>query len=138
MRFRRPKEEETRLGIAPLVDIVFLLLIFFMVTSSFDVASGVRIKLPRVEKRILDHEKNKIVLVIDKSGQTYIEGKKVDMDELKENLETLVREKGIIQVVLQADKDVAHGRVVRIMDLAKTAGADSILIAAQWKADKVI
>ena len=138
MRFRRPKEEETRLGIAPLVDIVFLLLIFFMVTSSFDVASGVRIKLPRVEKRILDHEKNKIILVIDKSGQTYVEGEKVDDDTLKENLETLVREKGIIQVVLQADKDVAHGRVVRIMDLAKTAGADSILIAAQWKADKVI
>lgn len=138
MRFRRPKEEEIRLGIAPLVDIVFLLLIFFMVTSNFDVASGVRIKLPRVEKRILDHEKNKIILVIDKSGQIYIEGQKVDLDALKETLATLVREKGIIQVILQADKDVAHGHVVQVMDLAKTAGADSILIAAQWKADKII
>jgi biopolymer transport protein ExbD len=138
MRFRRPKEEENRLGIAPLVDIVFLLLIFFMVTSNFDVASGVRIKLPRVENRILDHEENKIILVIDKSGQIYIEGQKVDLDELKENLEAFVREKGIVQVILQADKDVTHGHVVRIMDLAKTAGADSILIAAQWKADKVI
>ena len=138
MRFRRPREEETRLGIAPLVDIVFLLLIFFMVTSNFDVASGVRIKLPRVENKILDHEKNKIVLVIDKSGQTYFEGQKVDLDTLRKNLETFVREKGIIQVILQADQDVAHGHVVRIMDLAKTAGADSILIAAQWKADKII
>ena len=138
MRFRRPKEEENSLGIAPLVDIVFLLLIFFMVTSNFDVASGVRIKLPRVENRILDHEKNKIVLVIDKSGQIYIEGQKVDLNELKENLETLVSEMGILQVILQADKDVAHGRVVQIMDLAKTAGADSILIAAQWKADQII
>ena len=138
MRFRRPREEETTLGIAPLVDIVFLLLIFFMVTSNFDVASGVRIKLPRVEKRILDHEKNRIILVVDKSGQTYLEGQKVDLDALKENLETFVREKGIIQVILQADKDVTHGHVVRIMDLAKTAGADSILIAAQWKADKII
>jgi biopolymer transport protein ExbD len=138
MRFRRPKEEENRLGIAPLVDIVFLLLIFFMVTSNFDVASGVRIKLPKVENRILDHDKNKIILVVDKSGQIYIEGQKVDLDELKENLEAFVREKGIVQVILQADKDVAHGHVVRIMDLAKTAGADSILIAAQWKADKVL
>jgi biopolymer transport protein ExbD len=138
MRFRRPRDEETRLGIAPLVDIVFLLLIFFMVTSNFDVASGVRINLPRVEKKILDHEKNRIILVIDKSGQTYLEGQKVDLDTLKEKLETIVHEKGVIQVVLQADKDVAHGHVVRIMDLAKTAGADSILIAAQWKADKII
>ncbi len=138
MRFRRPREEETRLGIAPLVDIVFLLLIFFMVTSNFDVASGVRINLPKVEKRILDHEKNKIILVIDKSGGIYIEGQKVDPVALKETLVTFVREKGIIQVILQADKDVAHGHVVRIMDLAKTAGVDSILIAAQWKADQII
>ena len=138
MRFRRPREEETGLGIAPLIDIVFLLLIFFMVTSQFDVASGVRIRLPKVETRILDHEKNRITLVIDKSGQTYFEGKKVDMETLKQDLETSVREMGIIQVILQADRDVAHGHVVRIMDLAKTAGADSILIAAQWKADKII
>ena len=138
MRFRRPREEETRLGIAPLIDIVFLLLIFFMVTSQFDVASGVRIRLPKVERKILDHEKNKITLVIDKSGQTYFEGKKVDMETLKQDLETSVREMGIIQVILQADKDVAHGHVVRIMDLAKTAGADSILIAAQWKPDKIL
>jgi biopolymer transport protein ExbD len=137
MRFRRPREEETSLGIAPLIDIVFLLLIFFMVTSQFDVASGVRITLPKVERRILDHEKNRITLVIDKSGQTYFEGKKVDMETLKQDLEASVREMGIIQVILQADKDVAHGHVVRIMDLAKTAGADSILIAAQWKPDKV-
>ncbi|MBN1832121.1 MAG: biopolymer transporter ExbD [Deltaproteobacteria bacterium] len=138
MRFRRPKEEETTLGIAPLVDIVFLLLIFFMVTSNFDVASGVRIMLPRVENRTLDYEKNRIILVIDKSGQIYIEGQKVDLSALKENLEIFVREKGIVQVILQADKDVPHGHVVRIMDLAKTAGADSILIAAQWKAGKII
>jgi biopolymer transport protein ExbD len=138
MRFRRPREEETRLGIAPLVDIVFLLLIFFMVTSNFDVASGVRIKLPKVENRILDHEKNKIILVIDKSGQTYLEGQMVNLKELRENLETFIREKGIVQVILQADRNVPHGSVVEIMDLAKTAGADSILIAAHWKAGKVI
>lgn len=133
MRFRRPREEETSLGIAPLIDIVFLLLIFFMVTSHFDVASGVRIKLPKVEKKILDHGENKIILVIDKSGQTYLEGNQVDMKTLKQSLEAFVREKVIIQVILQADKDVAHGHVVEVMDLAKTAGADSIIIAAQWK-----
>ena len=133
MRFRRPREEETRLGIAPLIDIIFLLLIFFMVTSHFDVASGVRIKLPKVDRKIFNHEENKIILVIDKSGQTYLEGNKVDMETLKQSLVTFVHEKGIIQVILQADKDVAHGRVVEIMDLAKTTGADSIIIAAQWK-----
>ncbi|UCF56311.1 MAG: biopolymer transporter ExbD [Deltaproteobacteria bacterium] len=136
MRFRKPREEEIRLSIAPLIDIVFLLLIFFMVTSHFDVASGVRIRLPKVAKRILNQEKNKITLVIDKSGQTYLEGKSVDMKTLQKRLETLVHEKGMVQVILQADKDVRHGKVVQIMDLAKTAGAHSIIIAARWKPEK--
>ena len=51
MRFKRNRPEEIRLGIAPLIDIVFLLLIFFMVTAHFDVASGVQIRLPRVAQK---------------------------------------------------------------------------------------
>ncbi len=136
MRFRKPREDEIRLSIAPLIDIVFLLLIFFMVTSHFDVASGVRISLPKVAKRILNQEKNRITLVIDKSGHTYLEGEKMDMKALQEKLREMVKEQGIFQVILQADKDVTHGKVVQIMDLAKTAGADSIIIAARWKPEK--
>jgi biopolymer transport protein ExbD len=136
MRFRKPREDEIRLSIAPLIDIVFLLLIFFMVTSHFDVASGVRISLPKVAKRILNQEKNRITLVIDKSGHTYLEGKRMDMTTLQERMRKLVKEKGIFQVILQADKDVSHGKVVQIMDLAKTAGAYSIIIAARWKPEK--
>jgi biopolymer transport protein ExbD len=136
MRFRKPREDEIRLSIAPLIDIVFLLLIFFMVTSHFDVASGVRISLPKVAKRILNQEKNRITLVIDKSGHTYLEGKRMDMKALQEKMKKLVKEKGIFQVILQADKDVSHGKVVQIMDLAKTAGAHSIIIAARWKPEE--
>ena len=136
MRFRKPREDEIRLSIAPLIDIVFLLLIFFMVTSHFDVASGVRISLPKVAKRILNQEKNRVTLVIDKSGQTYLEGQKMEMKALQEKLREMVKKRGTFQVILQADKDVTHGKVVQIMDLAKTAGADSIIIAARWKPEK--
>lgn len=136
MRFRKSREDEIRLSIAPLIDIVFLLLIFFMVTSHFDVASGVRISLPKVAKRIFNQEKTRITLVIDKSGHTYLEGKRIDMKTLQERLRELVKDKGIFQVILQADKDVSHGKVVQIMDIAKTAGAHSIIIAARWKPEK--
>ncbi|MGD8230267.1 MAG: biopolymer transporter ExbD [Desulfobacteraceae bacterium] len=136
MRFSKPREDEIRLSIAPLIDIVFLLLIFFMVTSHFDVASGVRISLPGVAKRILNQEKNRITLVVDKSGHTYLEGKRVDMKTLQERMRKLVTEKGVFQVILQADKDVSHGKVVQIMDLAKSAGAHSIIIAARWKPER--
>ena len=59
MRFKKKREEEITIGIAPLIDIVFLLLIFFMVTSHFDIVSGVRIQLPKVTKKILNEEYNK-------------------------------------------------------------------------------
>ena len=137
MRFRKLREEETGLGIAPLIDIVFLLLIFFMVTSHFDVASGVRIRLPKITKKIFDQDDNKVTIVIDSLGQTYFEGKKIDAKSLRKRLQYLVREKNLLHVILQADKDVRHGIVVETMDLAKAAGVHSIIIAAQWKSGKV-
>ena len=139
MRFRKTREEEPRISIAPLIDIVFLLLIFFMVTSHFDIASGVRINLPKVSKRIIGEEdSNRITLIIDKSAQTYLEGKKVDQKTLQKRLQHLVNERGLLHLILQADKDVSHGKVVQVMDLAKSAGVYSIIIAARWKSESLL
>jgi biopolymer transport protein ExbD len=139
MRFKKNREEETRLSIAPLIDIVFLLLIFFMVTSHFDIATGVRIRLPKVSKKIFSEEdRNKITLVIDKSAQTYLEGKKINKKTLQKKLQTMVNKGGILHLVLQADKDVPHGKVVQIMDIAKRAGVNSIIIAARWKSERIL
>ena len=137
MRFRKEKEEEITLGIAPLIDIVFLLLIFFMVTSHFDVASGVRIRLPKVTQKIFSQKDQRITLVLSESGHMYLEGQKVERAELKEKLQEMVQERGLIHLVLQADKDVRHGAVVEAMDVSKSAGIQSIIIAAQWKHKKV-
>jgi biopolymer transport protein ExbD len=136
MKFQRSRQEEPTLGIAPLIDIVFLLLIFFMVTSHFDVASGLRIKLPQVSRVIFDRHDNKATILIDEAGQTYFENKPVDMKALSERLRRLVQEKGVVQLIVQADKEVKHGVVVETMDLAKTAGVDSIVISAQWRPKK--
>lgn len=137
MRFKKVREEEPRISIAPLIDIVFLLLIFFMVTSHFDIASGVRITLPKVAKRIISgDESNRLTLIIDRSAQTFLEGKRIEQKTLQRRLEKLVEERGLLHLILQADKDVTHGKVVEIMDLAKSAGVRSILIAARWKAER--
>lgn len=139
MRFKKKREEEIRIGIAPLIDIVFLLLIFFMVTSHFDIVSGVHIQLPRVTKKILNEKHNaKITLVIDKSGQIYLGGRRVEQKALQDRLQDLVKEKGLFALILQADKDVRHGEVIQIMDLAKRAGIHSIIIAARWKSEKLL
>jgi biopolymer transport protein ExbD len=136
MRFKKVKDEEPRLGITPLIDIVFLLLIFFMVTSHFQVASGVSIKLPKVMQKTFHKDTEKITLIIDKEGSIYLMGKKIDLHKLSIDLKGLVEKDGLVHLLIEADKDVKHGRVVQVMDLAKTAGVRSIIIAANWETRK--
>jgi len=138
MRFKKIKDEEPRLGITPLIDIVFLLLIFFMVTSHFHMASGVSIKLPKVTQRMLNKDSEKVTLMIDREGRTYLKGDIIDLKNLATELNELVVKEGLTHLLLEADKDVAHGKVVQVMDLAKSAGVLSIIIAANWKPEKVL
>jgi biopolymer transport protein ExbD len=108
-----------------------------MVTSHFDVVSGVRIRLPKMTKKIYNVKTQKVIIMIDKDGQIFMQDKKFEMENLRKKLEELVKKEGPFQLVLQADKDVKHGKVVQIMDLAKTAGVGSILIAARWDSDRI-
>ncbi|NLA74348.1 MAG: biopolymer transporter ExbD, partial [Deltaproteobacteria bacterium] len=84
MKFRKTRDEEEGIGIAPLVDIVFLLLIFFMVTSHYDIAAGVQIKLPKIAKKTAaPDEENRVILTVDKDAVIYIEGEKIDISALE-------------------------------------------------------
>lgn len=138
MRFSQPKREEISLGIsiAPLIDIVFLLLIFFMLTSHFEVTSGVDITLPSTSEKGSNQSADNLIVAIDKTGTCYLKDEKVTLRDLYLSLKGSTVQKRI-NVVLQADRDVRHGYVVRVMDLAKRAGVSSIIISAQWKPEKV-
>ncbi|MBU4426284.1 MAG: biopolymer transporter ExbD, partial [Proteobacteria bacterium] len=96
MRFKKIKDEEPRLGITPLIDIVFLLLIFFMVTSHFHMASGISIKLPKVTQRAFNKDSKKITLMIDREGRTYLKGDIIDLKKLATELKGLVVKEGLI------------------------------------------
>ncbi len=139
MRFSQPKKEEISLGIsiAPLIDIVFLLLIFFMLTSHFETVSGIDIQLPEVSRKGSDQLPDSLVVVIVESGDCYVKGKKLELKELYSRLQKMKAGQERLNLVLQADRDVKHGHVVRVMDMAKRAGVGSILIAAQWESEKV-
>ncbi len=136
MRFRMTEEDEPRLGITPLIDIVFLLLIFFMLTSHFHIASGLPIRLPKAGQKVFDREGEKATLVIDRLGRLYMEGKRLDLKALSPKLKNLVKKKGLVHLLLEADKEVKHGRVVQVMDVAKSAGVPSLIITAQWDPEK--
>ena len=76
MRFRRTKDEELTVGLTPLIDIVFLIIIFLMVTSHFRVASGVPIRLPKVTQNAYERESQDIVVAIDREGRLYLKDEK--------------------------------------------------------------
>ena len=136
MRFKRNKEPDPLLPITPLIDIVFLLLIFFMVTSHFHVASGIPIRLPKITQHAYEGETKEIAVSIDRSGLIYLKGEKTELKDLGLKLQDLVAKENLAKVILQADKETRHGIVVQVMDLAKTAGVSSIVIAAQWDPQK--
>jgi|WetSurMetagenome_2_1015567.scaffolds.fasta_scaffold556067_2 biopolymer transport protein ExbD len=137
MRFRRKKEEDQMLSIVPLIDTIFFLMLFFAVTYDFDLASGVHIDMPEVVQKSIENEANKVTLILNKAGEIYLGGEKTDQKTLDKKLQSLMKEKGPLSLVLQADKDVSHGKVVQLMDIAKSAGINSIIIAARWKTEEL-
>jgi biopolymer transport protein ExbD len=138
MRFSQPKREEISLGVsmAPLIDIVFLLLIFFMLTSHIEIMPGIDIVLPHIAERGSDTSTNTMVVALDREGNHYLNKERIELAELFRRFKETVQPSKT-NLILQADRDVKHGQVVLVMDLAKKAGITTIVIAAQWEAEKI-
>jgi biopolymer transport protein ExbD len=138
MRFSQPKREEISLGvsIAPLIDIVFLLLIFFMLTSHIEIIPGIDIMLPDITERGSEASANTMVVALDREGHHYLDEQRVELAELFRRFKETAQP-AKTSLILQADRDVKHGQVVKVMDLAKKAGIGKIVIAAQWEPEKI-
>ncbi|MCM8800261.1 MAG: biopolymer transporter ExbD [Candidatus Omnitrophica bacterium] len=130
MRFKRHIELEhglRQIDIAPLIDMVFQLLIFFMLTSSFIIPSGIRINLPRALSSEVLKEKN-IEIAISSENIVYLNGKVVNLAELKEFLKDIALKEDI-SIFIKADRRAFLGRVVEIWDLCRQLGILHINIA---------
>lgn len=135
MKFKRSrsKSEEVFINLTPLIDVVFLLLIFFMVSTTFAaIRYGIKVDLPKIttpEKRI---EEN-IIISITKDNHIYLDKKWIkEKKDLLTLLRKEIKEKGKL-VIINADKEVKHGQVVEVMDLAKIAGATQLGILTSFK-----
>lgn len=127
MHFRRARNrsEEVFINLTPLIDVVFLLLIFFMVTTTFaTIRYGMRVDLPTTTTPQEKIEQN-IVVSINKDGKIYLGKKWVSEKQLVSLLSQEIKKKGTL-VIVNADRNVTHGEVVRVMDLAKKAGAEKL------------
>jgi len=130
MEFERGKKVKTHLDIAPLIDIVFLLLIFFMLTANFIMQPGIKIKLPEA-KNANPEENNKIVIYISENNDIFINDAKISLANLGNELRTELEKSDKKTVILKADEKINLGLAVKVMDVSKESGAEGLIISTK-------
>ncbi len=113
------------INVTPLVDVMLVLLIIFMVTAPM-MMHGVKVDLPRTESRNIKTEEDPLLLTITKKGDIFVEEYKVDYKDLRGKLERIFANRAGKEILLQADKEVPYGEVMRIMAQVKEAGITKV------------
>ncbi|WP_022668609.1 ExbD/TolR family protein [Desulfospira joergensenii] len=126
---RRANTKNLELNIAPLIDMVFILLIFFLVTTSFIKETGVDISRPTATTAI-SKTQTTILIGITKDSTIHIDRRQVDIRAVRANVERALAENPEGSVVIVADKQSMTGLVINVMDACKLAGAENVSIAA--------
>jgi len=120
----------TAIDIAPLIDVVFILLIFFLVTTTFVRDTGVDVDRPgAVVTRPL--EPTSLRVSITASNEIYTDGGRVDLDELRVKVTEFVARDRQRSVIVIPDREVPSGRLIEVMDVARLAGAEDVAVATE-------
>ena len=131
MRLPRTPEADSGMGLTPLVDIVFLLLIFFVVATSFK-QPHLSLELPSAETAAAPEDQETLLVELRKEGGLFVDGE----ETAPEALDAVLRERAadVDVLELRADHAVNHGRVVEVLDRARANDLDEISIAVEAKA----
>lgn len=119
----------TALNITPLIDMVFILLIFFAVNSSFVKESGVEIERPSAKSAVAQDQAN-IMIAVTREGQIWIDKQRVDPRSIRGHVERLHAENPEGSVVIMADEASKTGLVIEVLDQARLAGVPNVAVAA--------
>jgi biopolymer transport protein ExbD len=130
------KEESVEVNMTALIDVVFLLLIFFMVTTTFDRHARLKVSLPESSAKTVQQQDEPLVLSIDAKGNYFLNDRQIvnqQLDTLKQALQKVIGEKNQdykdVALVLRADANTPHQAVVRAMDAASQLGMSKLSIA---------
>ena len=127
---RRNNRASVELNIAPLIDMVFILLIFFLVTTSFVKETGVEVNRPTAATAV-SQSKATILIGIDAADRIYFDNREVDVRAVRANVERALAENPEGAVVVVADRASATGTAIQVMDGCRLAGAANVSLAAR-------
>ena len=122
--------EESQIDLTPLIDVVFIMLIFFIVTATFTKETGIDVNRPDAKTAVVK-EKANILIAIDANDQIWIDRRRVDIRSVRPNIERLHAENPQGSVVIQADKKSTTEALISVMDASRQAGVYNVAIAAQ-------
>jgi biopolymer transport protein ExbD len=114
------------LNLTPLIDIVFLLLVFFLLTTHFIEEDGIGVRLPSAAS-VTTRDRNEVAVAITREGDLFVEGQRLGLDGLAEKLGTMIKDDTTI--VIRGDRDVPLQTAVSVMETAKKAGASRLVVA---------
>lgn len=133
MKFKKKETKRLSLDITPLIDVIFLLLIFFMVSTTFITSPGIHVNLPKASVKAKTDLPESLEITINEKHQIYLNGKPVSRNSLRTHLATAQKKTSFEKLVIRADGKVRHETVVFVMDTAKQVGLHKLSIATNPK-----
>ena len=124
------EEEETEINLTPMLDVVFIMLIFFIVTASFIKEAGLDVNRPDAPVTETKPEDANILVAIDQNNDIWIDRRLIDPRAVRANIERLHAENPKGSIVIQADEGSTHETLVIVMEAAKAAGVTNVAIAS--------
>ena len=138
MNFRKSKLKESTdvyLNMTPLVDVVLLLLLFFMVTTQFTSFPGLRMLLPAAESKVRVQDSERLELSVTSGGDIFFENQPTTISGLSGLLDRVGAAGDEVVVVISADREVAYGRIIRVMDILRLAGFNRVVLRGAEKGE---
>ena len=130
LTFKKRERYQIQAPLTSLIDIVFMLLIYFLLTTNFMVDEGINIKLPQAKASAPQVQKE-ITIYVDEAGQAYIMDEPVALDQLFTRLKEMIGNDTDRLVVIKSDRRVILNKAVKVMDIAKAAGAGRLCLATE-------
>ena len=132
MQFKTRAKRKLQISITSLIDVLFLLLIFLMISSTFLEQPGIKLELPEAKSAMMV-EQREFVLSVKQDGTIYLNDVEIQLDKLEEKMKEVLPQMKEGALILEADQDVSHGLVVQIMDVAKNSGVKKLVIGTKLK-----
>lgn len=132
MNFRKSaKSRPPELNLTPLVDVVLLLVLFFMVSTQFAVLPGLKLTLPGVNPSARVEAAERLEISISAAGDLYFEGRPTSLGNLPAHLSSTGAMGDEVVILVTADQNVPYGRIVKIMDILRLGGFKRVVFAAR-------